>query len=155
MALRIEVSVLPSSGRQKIFLDAQGRLKCHLKSQPEKGKANEYLENWKHENPIDRFIAKELQENSDEDYTRYFDRFMQENSNYRNIPFSVMEFIEKTEISFVQLVHYFGYHDSQYFHQEAMGREALQDWARQVLAASGRKNTRLEIPRAGNMMRLG
>lgn len=43
MALRIEVSVLPSSGRQKIFLDAQGRLKCHLKSQPEKGKANSEL----------------------------------------------------------------------------------------------------------------
>jgi len=43
MALRIEVSVLPSSGRQKIFLDAQGRLKCHLKNQPEKGKANSEL----------------------------------------------------------------------------------------------------------------
>lgn len=43
MALRIEVNVLPSSGRQKIFLDAQGRLKCYLKSQPEKGKANSEL----------------------------------------------------------------------------------------------------------------
>jgi len=43
MALRIEVNVSPGSGRQKIFLDAQGRLKCHLKSQPEKGKANSEL----------------------------------------------------------------------------------------------------------------
>ena len=43
MSLRVEVSVLPSSGRQKIFLDAQGRLKCHLKNPPEKGKANNEL----------------------------------------------------------------------------------------------------------------
>lgn len=41
--LRVEVAVIPSSGRQKLFLDAQGRLKCYLKSPPEKGKANNEL----------------------------------------------------------------------------------------------------------------
>jgi uncharacterized protein (TIGR00251 family) len=49
--LRVEVTVTPSSGRQKIFLDAQGRLKCYLKSPPEKGKAN---------NELIAFFAKQL-----------------------------------------------------------------------------------------------
>lgn len=40
MALRVEVTVLPAAGHQKIMLDKQGRLKVHLKSQAEKGKAN-------------------------------------------------------------------------------------------------------------------
>ena len=43
MALVIEVKVIPSSGRQKFLLDKSGRLKCFLKSPPEKGKANEEL----------------------------------------------------------------------------------------------------------------
>ncbi|MCK4650595.1 DUF167 domain-containing protein [Candidatus Babeliales bacterium] len=40
MSLVIDVKVIPSSGRQKILYDRSGRLKCYLKSPPEKGKAN-------------------------------------------------------------------------------------------------------------------
>ncbi len=43
MALTIAVSVRPSSGRQQWIIDAQGRLKCYLKSAPEKGRANKEL----------------------------------------------------------------------------------------------------------------
>ncbi|PKN03329.1 hypothetical protein CVU75_02800 [Candidatus Dependentiae bacterium HGW-Dependentiae-1] len=43
MAVTIEVRVIPSSGRAGFFLDTAGRLKCHLKSVPEKGKANKEL----------------------------------------------------------------------------------------------------------------
>lgn len=42
MALLIEVKVIPSSGRQAWKLE-HGRLKCYLKSPPEKGKANNEL----------------------------------------------------------------------------------------------------------------
>ncbi len=43
MSLIIEIKVTPSSGRQKMALNAQGILKCYLKSPPIKGKANAEL----------------------------------------------------------------------------------------------------------------
>lgn len=42
MALVIEIKVVPSAGRNQWKLE-QGRLKCYLKSPPEKGKANNEL----------------------------------------------------------------------------------------------------------------
>lgn len=39
----LTITVVPSSGKQTCILDAQGALKCYLKSQPEKGKANKEL----------------------------------------------------------------------------------------------------------------
>ena len=49
--LYIDITVTPSSGRQEWKLDSAGRLKCFLKSVPEKGKANDELV---------RFLAKSL-----------------------------------------------------------------------------------------------
>lgn len=44
MSVILEIKVIPSSGRQSIEYDATlGILKCHLKSPPENGKANEEL----------------------------------------------------------------------------------------------------------------
>ena len=42
MALFLDIKVVPSSGRQRCCLGASG-LRCYLKSQPEKGKANKEL----------------------------------------------------------------------------------------------------------------
>jgi len=41
--LVIEVKVVPGCKTQSFVLDKQGIIKCTLKSQPEKGKANEEL----------------------------------------------------------------------------------------------------------------
>ncbi len=41
--LIIDVKVVPSSGKQKAVLDKAGKLKCYLKSPPEKGLANAEL----------------------------------------------------------------------------------------------------------------
>jgi uncharacterized protein len=43
MALIFEVKVVPASGKNKWMLDKSGQLKCYLKNQPEKGKANKEL----------------------------------------------------------------------------------------------------------------
>lgn len=43
MALIIDITVYPASGKQKLMLDAQGRLKCYLKSAAENGRANAEL----------------------------------------------------------------------------------------------------------------
>lgn len=43
MAYVFDVKVVPSSGRNKWILDSAGRLKCYLKSPPEKGLANREL----------------------------------------------------------------------------------------------------------------
>lgn len=43
MSLIIQLKVVPSSGRVAWNLDKAGRLKCYLKSPPEKGKANREL----------------------------------------------------------------------------------------------------------------
>jgi len=51
MALFIEINVMPSSGRQEIKKTPIG-LKCFLKAQPEKGKANDELI---------RFLAEKLE----------------------------------------------------------------------------------------------
>lgn len=40
MALLVDITVIPASGQQKVTIDAQGRIKCYLKSAPEKGRAN-------------------------------------------------------------------------------------------------------------------
>lgn len=43
MALVVDITVIPASGQQKIIIDVQGRLKCYVKSVPEKGRANTEL----------------------------------------------------------------------------------------------------------------
>lgn len=43
MGLVIEVKVVPNAKTQSLTLDRQGHIKCSLKSQPEKGRANEEL----------------------------------------------------------------------------------------------------------------
>lgn len=43
MAIILDIKVVPSSGRQQITIDKSGRIKCFLKSAPERGKANEEL----------------------------------------------------------------------------------------------------------------
>jgi len=43
MAFVLEVKVVPSSGKQAWKLDKSGKLKCYLKSPPEKGLANAEL----------------------------------------------------------------------------------------------------------------
>lgn len=43
MALVFDVKVIPSSGSFGFFRDKNGELKCHLKSAPEKGQANQEL----------------------------------------------------------------------------------------------------------------
>lgn len=41
--ITLSVKAIPSAGRQKIFLDKNGSIKCYLLSQPEDGKANKEL----------------------------------------------------------------------------------------------------------------
>ncbi|MBI2774509.1 DUF167 domain-containing protein [Candidatus Dependentiae bacterium] len=43
MAFIIEIKVIPASGTQRLIRDKSGKLKCYLKNQAEKGKANEEL----------------------------------------------------------------------------------------------------------------
>jgi uncharacterized protein len=43
MAIILEIKAIPHSGRQNLFLDKSGTLKCHLKNPPENGKANAEL----------------------------------------------------------------------------------------------------------------
>lgn len=43
MPLIIDIKAIPSSGRQKFVLDKSRNIKCYLKNQPEKGKANTEL----------------------------------------------------------------------------------------------------------------
>jgi len=56
MALFIAISVMPSSGRQEIKKTPIG-LKCFLKAQPERGKANDELI---------RFLAEKLEISRDD-----------------------------------------------------------------------------------------
>jgi uncharacterized protein (TIGR00251 family) len=43
MALIVSLKVVPQSGKSLCVLDSQGRIKCFLKSAPEKGAANKEL----------------------------------------------------------------------------------------------------------------
>ncbi|MBP6869469.1 DUF167 domain-containing protein [Candidatus Babeliales bacterium] len=43
MALKVEVKVVPGSGKSGCVIDKQQRLKCYLKAQAEDGKANHEL----------------------------------------------------------------------------------------------------------------
>lgn len=43
MSFIIEIKAMPASGKQQLIRDKSGKLKCYLKSQAEKNKANEEL----------------------------------------------------------------------------------------------------------------
>lgn len=43
MAILLEIKVFPGAGRQAFTLDSSGLLKCYLKNQAEKGRANDEL----------------------------------------------------------------------------------------------------------------
>lgn len=43
LCLTLELTVVPASGRSDLIIDKEGRLRCYLKSQAEKGKANKEL----------------------------------------------------------------------------------------------------------------
>lgn len=43
MPLYVDIVAVPSSGKTQLLRDKTGRIKCYLKSPPEKGKANKEL----------------------------------------------------------------------------------------------------------------
>lgn len=43
MSITLEIKVIPQSGKQNIAQNSHGIIQCHLKSAPEKGKANQEL----------------------------------------------------------------------------------------------------------------
>jgi hypothetical protein len=100
-------------------------------------------------------MEKHLLPVSDEDTFRYMSRFIDQNRDYRNIPFSVLEFLDRTGIPEVHLVHYSGYHDMKYNLSESIGSRELELWAGQVLDGTGMRGTRLSVPKAGYTVRMG
>jgi hypothetical protein len=152
---------VPISKAQALYIDCSNRY-CYPGSNhtsfttetPEKNFISNYLEGWKNNNPLSRLVLKQLQNNNSKDYKQYFDRYIQQNSNYENIPFSVMEFIKKTGILNVNLVHYFGYHDHAYYRQAVMKPAELQEWANRISTAAGYGNTRVTVPKTGHTINL-
>ena len=57
MTINLDIKVTPNSGKQKFTLDKSGKLKCFLKSPPEKGKAN---------NELIKLIQKKLKLNKED-----------------------------------------------------------------------------------------
>ena len=114
----------------------------------------EYCYEWQHKNPLERIVEKQLKEISDQDYLQYLGEFMTENKDYANIPFTIVEFLKKTAIPNVHLVHYFGYHDKQYHNQEIIGVHALQQWASGILQHHGMNQIAVTVPKAGHIMKM-
>ncbi|MBN1414691.1 MAG: MBL fold metallo-hydrolase [Bacteroidales bacterium] len=149
------------SKAQAIYIDCSNRFSFpssnHISfttEMPDKSTNHKYLEEWKRQHPVERLVNMQLQDNPDENCRMHFDSFMQENRNYENIPFSVVEFLAKTRIPQVQLVHYFGYHDVQYYRQEMLGSRALQHWATTMLQNHGMKQITVAAPKAGHLIKL-
>ncbi|MCL4361511.1 DUF167 domain-containing protein [Candidatus Dependentiae bacterium] len=43
MTIILDIKVMPNASKQDVILDKSGKIKCYVRSKPEKGKANEEL----------------------------------------------------------------------------------------------------------------
>ena len=146
---------------QAVYIDCSNRFSypasnhiSFITGAEEKGKKPDHREEWQRRNTLHELVNKQLQDIADQDYQQYFDLFLKEHQHYENIPFTIVEFLKKTHISTVQLVHYSGYHDKRYHQQEILGPAALQQWAEGILKEHGMDHIEVSTPKAGQILQL-
>ncbi len=93
----------------------------------------DYANDWKKKNPLKQLVEKQIQNSDDTSFTDYFRNFLKQHRDYKNIPFTITDFLNKTGIRNINLVHYSGYHDNNYYGEEMMSRRKLIKWAKSIL----------------------
>jgi hypothetical protein len=110
----------------------------------------DYAHEWKKNNPLKQIVEKQIQHTNDPYFKDYFEDFLQQYNDYKNIPFTIIDFINKSGIRQINLVHYSGYHDKKYYGENVMNSSKLKKWAKNLLPEGFAVN----VPKTGNITRL-
>ncbi len=113
-----------------------------------------FLTEWKKEKNISFLIAPHLEKEHETDRHPYFDEFVSDNPDLAKIPFSIIDFVNKTGIPVVNLVHYSGYEDKKYYNQDIINEGALEKFANECALLSKLKSKFL-VPKVGDIYNMG
>ncbi len=145
------------SKAQVIYIDCTNRfvypLSNHISFAGKPGNKKsvpDYVAEWQKNNPLEQIVERQLQKTHDTSLADYFKNFLAQNNDYKNIPFTIIDFINKTGIRNIKLVHYSGYHDENYYGEEIMSRRKLKNWAKNLLP----EGFKVDSPKSGDMVHL-
>jgi hypothetical protein len=120
---------------------------------PGNNSESKFLTEWKKEIYISFLIAPHLEKKFDIAKHSYFDEFLSDNPDLAKIPFSIIDFIKKTNIPFVNLVHYSGYEDKKFYNQEILDDRTLEKFANDN-GLSCKLTAKFSVPKVGDIYEL-
>jgi phosphoribosyl 1,2-cyclic phosphodiesterase len=123
-------------------------------SMPGNKAESKYLAQWKKEIYLSYLIAPNLEKSYDAAKHSYFDEFLSDNKDLKEIPFSIIDFIKMTAIPEVKLVHYSGYEDKKIYEQEVLNGRDLEKFANEM-ASLNKLKSRFSVPETGDIYILG
>jgi hypothetical protein len=125
-----------------------------IATMPGSSSESKYLAQWKKEIYLSHLIAPQLERSYDAAKHSYFDEFLSDNSDLSKIPFSIIDFIGKTGILQVKLVHYSGYEDNKIYNQKVLSGRELENFANEKASLNNLKS-RFSVPETGDIFILG
>jgi glyoxylase-like metal-dependent hydrolase (beta-lactamase superfamily II) len=124
-----------------------------ITTMPGNNSESKFLTEWKKEIYISFLIAPHLEKNYDKAKHSYFDEFLSDNPDLTKIPFSIIDFIKRTKISEVNLVHYSGYEDKKFYNQDIVDDKMLEKFANEN-ALSCKLTSKFSVPKVGDIYEL-
>ncbi len=117
------------------------------------GTLSKYMVEYLDKLTFTQMMAPHLQKPYNDAIHDYFNEFLSENSTPGQLPFSVIDFVRRTHIPDIGLIHYSGGEDEKYSKQNVVSDSKLEEWARGIARDEGLK-TRIAVPRTGDLFRL-
>jgi glyoxylase-like metal-dependent hydrolase (beta-lactamase superfamily II) len=144
-------------GSDVIYIDCNNRFSYPksnhgslITTMPENNSESKFLTEWKKENYISFLINPHSEKKDDIAKHNYFDEFLSDNPDLAKIPFSIVDFIKKTNIPLVNLVHYSGYEDKKFYDQDIVDDKTLEKFAVEK-AISCKLTSKFSVPKVGDI----
>lgn len=149
------------AGAEIVFIDSNNRFPYPdsnhgsiVPNQPNSNKISGRLEEWLSKANMNYLVAPHARKDYNKHHHAYFEEFLSDFNAPATMPHTVFDFIRKTNISNVNLIHYGGMEDSKYYNAKQLSAEKLQNWAHEQAQRHGLENVSFKVPEAGDKISL-
>ena len=118
------------------------------------GEKSEHLVNWLNRIDFSDLLSPHKDLDTDKLIHPYFYELLEEKLHPSDMICSVCDFIVKTRIKNVNLVHYGGMEDKAFYNEEILTEKKLETWAGKILKQQGLNNTEVHVSKTGDFNKL-
>jgi len=113
---------------------------------------SEKLNEWFRKTKIEQLITPHLYKNSPKEMKEYFDEFLTDWQEIKELPHTILDLNEYLKIPEVYLMHYFGYYDKINYDEELLDSNLLEKWANEIAKEKHMKKVMYKVPRVGDVI---